>query len=124
MTTIDYDSSIPDLLNSDTCDKDYTELLDYIKELKSKIAAIEADRDELRKMNHERLDKLITMEKKYADLTTLLRSSLECPVCLEVPISGPFPQCRNGHLVCTKCKRSECPMCRVGLFDEKSLLIK
>merc|ERR1719392_447244 len=61
-------------------------------------------------MNHERLDKFLTMEKKYADLTTLLRSSLECPVC------------RNGHLVCTKCKRSECPMCRVGLFDEKSLL--
>jgi len=122
MTTIDYESSILDLLNSDTCDKNYTELLDYIKELKSKIAAIEAEKDEMRKMNHERLDKLLTMEKKYADLTTLLRSSLECPVCLEVPISGPFPQCKNGHLVCAKCKRSECPICRVGLFDEKSLL--
>merc|ERR1719392_608768 len=73
-------------------------------------------------MNHESLDRLLAMEKKYADLTTLLRSSLECPVCLEVPISGPFPQCRNGHLVCPKCKRSECPICRVGLFDEKSLL--
>lgn len=62
------------------------------------------------------------MEKKYSDLTSLLRSSLECPVCLEVPKSGPFPQCRNGHLVCAKCKRNECPICRVVLFDEKSLL--
>merc|ERR1719481_400918 len=69
-------------------------------------------------MNHE---KDITVGK-YTNLTCLLRSSLECPVCLEVPITGPFPQCKNGHLVCANCKCTACPICRVGMAEEKNLL--
>ena len=119
MASIDNNDSIipevPDPVDSDTCEKSGSELLDSIKELKSKLAATEA---ELQKMNHE---KDITMEK-YTNLTCLLRSSLECPVCLEVPLTGPFPQCKNGHLVCANCKRTACPICRVEMAEEKNLL--
>lgn len=43
-------------------------------------------------------------------------SSLECPVCLEVPRAGagPIYGCKNGHLLCQGCvdKIQECPICR------------
>ena len=43
-------------------------------------------------------------------------TSLECPVCLEVPRvgAGPIFGCRNGHLLCQNCveKVKECPTCR------------
>ena len=34
-----------------------------------------------------------------------LRKRVECPVCLEIPRSGPVFVCKNGHFVCQKCKR-------------------
>eukprot|EP00092_Neocalanus_flemingeri_P034271 GFUD01037268.1.p1 GENE.GFUD01037268.1~~GFUD01037268.1.p1 ORF type:complete len:356 (+),score=79.05 GFUD01037268.1:51-1118(+) len=62
------------------------------------------------------------LEKKYATLTSKLQDKLECPVCLEVPISGPVPVCPNGHFVCSKCKDFYCPTCRSKMFNGKSLL--
>ena len=60
-----------------------------------------------------------------------LRKSLECPVCLETPKSGPLYQCENGHIICSGCnaKVNRCPECRVtlpnvrirNLFAEKQL---
>ena len=42
-----------------------------------------------------------------------LRKRVECPVCLEIPRSGPVFVCKNGHFVCQKCKRGgNCPTCR------------
>jgi len=51
-----------------------------------------------------------------------LRSRVECPVCYEVPTSGPLPVCRNGHTSCPQCKRYSCPVCRVPMTDAVSLL--
>ena len=47
---------------------------------------------------------------------------IECPVCLEIPRSGPVPVCPNGHFVCKKCKAGSCPTCRVAMGEGKSLL--
>ncbi len=33
-------------------------------------------------------------------------------MCLDVPKRGPVPVCANGHVVCSKCLRLECPTCR------------
>lgn len=46
-----------------------------------------------------------------------MMTSLECPVCLEVPRVGTglaIYGCRNGHLLCQGCvdKIQECPICR------------
>ena len=45
-----------------------------------------------------------------------IMTSLECPVCLEVPRigAGPILGCRNGHLICNNCvdKVKDCPTCR------------
>ena len=58
-----------------------------------------------------------------------LNANLECPVCLDLPQSGPIYQCRNGHLMCKDChsKMKRCPICVVplenlrNLFSEKLL---
>jgi len=57
-------------------------------------------------------------EEKVSDL----KKQVECPVCLEVPRKAPVYSCRNGHLVCQKCKRKSCPTCRVAMGENKSLL--
>ena len=46
-----------------------------------------------------------------------MKTSLECPVCLEMPRVGTglaIYGCRNGHLLCQGCvdKVQECPICR------------
>ena len=48
---------------------------------------------------------------------------VECPVCLEVPKSGPVSVCPNGHLVCSECKTrtKTCPTCRAKI-QGRSLL--
>ena len=61
----------------------------------------------------------------------LRRKSLECPVCWEIPKTGPLYQCENGHFLCSACngKVNLCPVCRVNLpkvrirnlFAEKQL---
>ena len=43
-----------------------------------------------------------------------IKSILECPVCLETPEAGHIYQCKNGHMVCSKChpRLNKCPTCR------------
>jgi hypothetical protein len=53
-----------------------------------------------------------------------LKEHFECPVCLQVPLMFPIPQCENGHLVCKLCRKklSHCPICRQPLGTSVSLL--
>jgi len=51
-----------------------------------------------------------------------LKEHVMCPVCLEVPRSGPIYACPNGHHVCKKCKQKDCPICRAVMGSNKSLL--
>ena len=53
-----------------------------------------------------------------------LNTNLECPVCLDLPQSGPVYQCRNGHLMCKDChpKMKRCPICVVPLEKLRNLL--
>ena len=62
------------------------------------------------------------LEKKYKNLVAKLRDRIECPVCFEVPESGPVFSCPNGHLVCSNCKADSCPSCRTKMFNNKSML--
>eukprot|EP00092_Neocalanus_flemingeri_P027803 GFUD01030182.1.p1 GENE.GFUD01030182.1~~GFUD01030182.1.p1 ORF type:complete len:285 (+),score=53.40 GFUD01030182.1:97-951(+) len=59
-------------------------------------------------------------EQKH--LLQQLKDKIECPVCMEVPRSGPVPVCPNGHFVCKKCKTDACPTCRTAMGSGKSLL--
>lgn len=51
-----------------------------------------------------------------------LKDRIECPVCYDIPRCGPVPICPNGHIVCSKCKRDDCPTCRIPMGDGKSLI--
>lgn len=46
---------------------------------------------------------------------TMLKNSLICAVCLEIPRKTPALACTNGHNFCEACvkKLKECPTCRV-----------
>jgi len=59
---------------------------------------------------------------RYNNLLGKMKENLECPVCLEVPRSGPVFVCPNGHFVCEKCKTGSCPTCRGEMGNGKSLL--
>ena len=63
-------------------------------------------------------EKLKSKKKKIEDM----KKEIECPVCREVPRKGPVFSCPNGHLVCQKCKREYCPICRTVMGDNKSLV--
>jgi len=58
----------------------------------------------------------------YNNIFEKLKENLECPVCMEIPRSGPVFACPNGHFVCKKCKSGSCPTCRVEMGNGKSLL--
>ena len=51
-----------------------------------------------------------------------LKDKKECPVCLEIPRTGPVHVCPNGHFVCKTCKSASCPTCRAPMGTGKSLL--
>ena len=59
---------------------------------------------------------------RHNNLLGKLKENVECPVCLEIPRSGPVFACPNGHFVCRKCKTGSCPTCRVEMGNGKSLL--
>ena len=59
---------------------------------------------------------------RYNNLLGKIKENLECPVCLEIPRSGPVFVCPNGHFVCKKCKTGSCPTCRGEMGNGKSLL--
>ena len=62
------------------------------------------------------------LETKHFHLVSVLKDRLQCPVCLCLPTSGYLQPCRNGHIVCSYCRRQTCPVCRVDMEDIKSLL--
>jgi len=98
------------------------EALKMKKESEEKVFALEREREKILFEKDELVVKEKEARKKYTDLTSLLRDNIECPVCMEVPSSGPVPECPNGHIICAKCKRTDCPSCRIRLGDGKSLL--
>eukprot|EP00092_Neocalanus_flemingeri_P040018 GFUD01043587.1.p1 GENE.GFUD01043587.1~~GFUD01043587.1.p1 ORF type:complete len:443 (-),score=131.47 GFUD01043587.1:190-1518(-) len=89
--------------------------------LKEERKVISKERDVLKIDNETIKSENNALDTKYTALTSTLRDEIDCPVCLEVPTCGPVPVCPNGH-VCSKCKDSHCPTCRVKLFNGKSLL--
>eukprot|EP00092_Neocalanus_flemingeri_P004979 GFUD01005355.1.p1 GENE.GFUD01005355.1~~GFUD01005355.1.p1 ORF type:complete len:419 (+),score=103.30 GFUD01005355.1:64-1320(+) len=66
--------------------------------------------------------KMEEVEDEYEYLLCQMKEKIECPVCMEIPRSGPVYVCPNGHFVCKKCKTGSCPTCRVAMGDGKSLL--
>eukprot|EP00092_Neocalanus_flemingeri_P028601 GFUD01031058.1.p1 GENE.GFUD01031058.1~~GFUD01031058.1.p1 ORF type:complete len:298 (+),score=24.42 GFUD01031058.1:242-1135(+) len=60
--------------------------------------------------------------RQSRNIVDQLKEKIECPVCFEIPQTGPVPVCPNGHFVCNECKGDACPTCRVGMGDGKSLL--
>ena len=94
------------------------------RELKERVSVLE-------KQSKENMDTYmkiyINMKRKNEALVDLLEERVKCPVCLEVPTSGPMYSCSNGHLVCESCYQgtnSDCSMCRTRMFKNVSLLAK
>eukprot|EP00092_Neocalanus_flemingeri_P016183 GFUD01017515.1.p1 GENE.GFUD01017515.1~~GFUD01017515.1.p1 ORF type:complete len:350 (-),score=101.90 GFUD01017515.1:29-994(-) len=92
---------------------------DVIKEDRD---TIKEDRDSIKEDRDALKEGKVVVEQKYDALTVKLRAQVECPVCLEVPTSGPVHVCPNGHLVCSTCKGASCPTCRTNMLSGKSLL--
>ncbi len=68
--------------------------------------------DSLQSRLHETNSQLVTLMKD-------LRDAVECPVCFNIPRSPPVPCCRNGHVICGRCKTKceACPKCRSSKID-------
>ena len=102
--------------------KEHNDVLEVKDKNVAKVLALEGEKEKILLGKDEIVVKEKETRKKYTDLTSLLRSNIECPVCMEVPTSGPVPECPNGHIICRKCKRTNCPYCRFRIGDGKSLL--
>merc|ERR1719186_2049595 len=87
-----------------------------------KMAAIEKMYGELKVERDALKEDRDALTAKFTALTSKLLNQIECPVCLEVPTSGPVHCCPNGHFVCANCKDFYCPTCRSRMFSGKSLL--
>jgi len=61
---------------------------------------------------------------KHLKLIADVQSSLECPVCQEIPRSAPIHCCRNGHVMCATCwsRSHKCPTCRRVLHPSEQCL--
>ena len=74
----------------------------------------------------EHKHKLELLKVKHELFVQNLKEQVKCPVCLDVPRSGPVLTCPNGHFLCSNCKakwtRDECPSCRTLMGNGKSLL--
>jgi len=93
--------------------------------IKNMNKTLEKDRikqEGLRSQLAEEKKKSEELAAKHKLLVGKLSDKVECPVCLEVPRTGPVPVCPNGHIVCKKCKKTTCPTCRVAMGNGKSLL--
>merc|ERR1719186_129808 len=92
------------------------------KNLERRLAIVEEERNAIREDRLILKENNAALEKKYSILSSNLREKVKCPVCVEVPLSGPVHICPNGDLVCSKCKSDHCPSCKCQMFDGKSLL--
>eukprot|EP00092_Neocalanus_flemingeri_P035307 GFUD01038416.1.p1 GENE.GFUD01038416.1~~GFUD01038416.1.p1 ORF type:complete len:438 (+),score=134.65 GFUD01038416.1:55-1368(+) len=87
------------------------------KEREASEKEIDAIKENVDTLNDDRA----ALEQKYNALTSKLRDRVECPVCLQIPTSGPVHVCPNGHLVCSTCRRVNCGICSTRISG-KSLL--
>merc|ERR1712179_643703 len=107
-----------------------TEQNAVLKELRDNIKNVNTMEEEL-KLEKERVKEELKLEKgkveeelklekgKVEEELKLerakfdhLKKMVECPICLEVPRKGPIFMCPNGHFLCKKCRRENCPTCR------------
>jgi len=72
------------------------------------------------KKEHESIEEETRSKQKI--ILDKLKDKIECPVCLEIPRTGPAHVCSNGHFVCKKCRGDTCPTCRCPMGNGKSLL--
>jgi len=126
-----------------TLKKKLDEKEEEVDSSKSKIAKqdheVEALKRKLNERNEEFDSEVNTLKKKLDEkeeevdssrnkitkqdhVLKQLQDKIECPVCLDIPRSGPVPVCPNGHVVCKTCKRDICPTCRTGMGTATSLL--
>ena len=74
---------------------------------------------ELRRERSSTKDKLDTLTKELED-------RVKCPVCLEMPSSGPIFTCPRGHCICKSCFQginSSCPVCRTKMVNKATSLL-
>jgi len=89
---------------------------------KRKLSELEETRAYLEETNASLYMANASLKKKLQTMEEKLRDRLECPVCLQVPRSGPFYECKNGHIVCKDCATNQCPLCKLGMGPRKSLV--
>jgi len=123
-------------LNRNKMERKMVELKKENETIKKERNGIAQEKDSLEQDLDAKIKTMDTLEKDFANITksrdalsvqysgiiSKLSEQIECPVCLEVPTSGPVYVCPNGHFVCSKCKGSNCPTCRDRMFNGKSLL--
>ena len=63
--------------------------------------------------------KYMASVQAHKDLLAELKATVECPVCFNTPREPPVPICRNGHVICRRCKSKcdNCPTCRTKTID-------
>lgn len=89
-----------------------------IAELERRLMESERVVVELRRQGTSNKDKLDNLTKELED-------RVKCPVCLEMPSSGPIFTCPRGHCICKSCYQginSSCPVCRTKMPKATSLL--
>jgi hypothetical protein len=106
----------------------YDELKKTKERLEKKDETISQKSEELDLKNKQLELKTKELDQKanqLADLTSLLKERVRCPVCLDVPTTGPIYSCPNGHSVCSTCykgQNSDCPICRTKMNKNTSIL--
>ena len=104
-------------------------------DLEEKSGSLKKQLEVKNKMFYKLVDSVVDLESEFWHLTEKtarfdelvhkLEERVRCPVCLEVPTSGPMYSCANGHLVCAPCYQgssSDCSLCRTRMNKTVSLL--
>ena len=93
-----------------------------VKDLKRKLSEQKEEFDSEVITLKKKLDKKEEEVGSSKNMLEKLKDKMECPVCLDIPRSGPVPVCPNGHVVCKECKKDICPICRTAMGTNTSLL--
>jgi len=89
-----------------------------LKELQENVRNSNSIEEKL-KLEKGKVEEELKLEREKVDN---LKNMVECPICLEVPRKGPIFMCSNGHFLCEKCRRQNCPTCREVMGNNKSIL--
>ena len=93
--------------------------------LKAKYLTLVKVNTQLEEENKLLVKQLQAKSNSLVALVEKLQEHVKCPVCLEVPTSGPIWSCPRGHLVCQACfqgLKNVCPLCRSRMANTVSLL--